>query len=89
MDIKQQLRQVIVIGSREPFSLQWYELKDLCQSALAEIERLEGLNDQCVDLVRVSCPGIGAMTRHTITLQEPLPALNPGDSLLLQVVLKR
>jgi hypothetical protein len=62
---------------------------ELARDALAEIERLESLNAQCIDLVRVSCPGIGVMTRHTISLEKPLPALNPGDSILLQVLPNR
>jgi hypothetical protein len=53
-DIKKRLQDALPVLDRHTTIYEFELVKD----ALAEIERLEGLNDQCVDLVRVSCPGI-------------------------------
>lgn len=38
------------------------------------------------DLVRTLSPGIGRVTRHTITVQNPIQTLEAGHSLLIQVL---
>jgi hypothetical protein len=65
----------------------------ICREAVAEIERqAEVIRTLGVELdiaraaVRRDMPEVTQLTRHTITLQRPLPAMDVGDSLLLVVV---
>jgi hypothetical protein len=69
-----------------------YAAKMLCQDALKEIERnaetirtLQLELDIARSAVRSQSPEVVQLTRHTITLQRPIPALEVGDSILLIV----
>lgn len=55
-------------------------------NATEEIERLESDLEMMRDLVRTLSPGIGRVTRHTITVPNPIPTLEAGHSLLIQVL---
>jgi hypothetical protein len=90
MDIKQRLRSHVVEGSSTAYVV---KTRELLNDALAEIERQEEvIRTLGVELdiaraaVRAEIPEVAQITRHTIALQKPLPAMDVGDSLLLVIV---
>lgn len=87
MDIKKEL--VEAIASEPVFEPRIPGVTKIFMEALGEIERLEGLSSQVIDLVQAALPNVGRITRHTIILEKPLPALVPGDSILIQVLPSR
>jgi hypothetical protein len=91
MDIKQRLQEFL------DGPVTWEEripgITKLCRDALEEIERqAEVIRTLGVELdiasaaVRAEIPEVAQLTRHTIALQKPLPAMDVGDSLLLVIV---
>lgn len=91
MDIKRRLAQAAELFTEDGKTSEWRV--ELCREAVAEIERqAETIRTLGVELdiaraaVRAELPEVTQLTRHTITLQKPLPALDVGDSILLLVV---
>lgn len=91
MDIKERLREVIDFAG--PVDYAPSDKRELCRDALAEIERqqevirtLQVELDIARSAARDTLPEVHQLTRHTITLQKPLPAMDVGDSLLLVIV---
>jgi hypothetical protein len=91
MGIKQRLVQAI--DSWEWRTVDPLLAHMLCRDALEEIERqAEVIRTLGVELdiasaaVRAEIPEVAQLTRHTIALQKPLPAMDVGDSLLLVIV---
>lgn len=87
MNIKERLRKLTLGG------VDRLEISSTCYAALAEIERQEEVMrtlrvelDIARSAVRSTLPEADQLTRHTITLQKPLPAMGVGDSLLLVIV---
>lgn len=90
IDIKQRLRDTIDSDQASPMDI--WSVRALCRDALTKIEVLEeSIRTLQLELdiarsaVRGQSPDCLVLTRHTITLQRALPALNEGDSILLIV----
>lgn len=91
MDIKQLLGQLSDRVTNVGFGCNTGPM--ICRMALTEIEsQAETIRTLQTELdiaraaVRAELPDVTQLTRHTITLQRPLPALDVGDSILLLVV---
>jgi hypothetical protein len=91
MDIKQKLQQFLDVPGTWEGRIPG--ITRLCREALTEIESdAEVIRTLKIELdiaraaVRAGMPEVAQLTRHTITLQKPLPAMEVGDSLLLVIV---
>lgn len=90
MDIKQRLQQMV--DSKDLSYVGAATVAELCKEAVEEIERNEETIrtlqlhlDMARSAVRSQSPEVVQLTRHTITLQRPIPALEVGDSIILIV----
>lgn len=54
-------------------------------AASQEIKRLKYDLEICKDIVRVLAPGVLNATKHTVTVEHPIPSLQAGDMLTLMV----